>query len=131
MSTSRSTTGLSKPSGNVKISLGTLSYVRARNKSRVYNLMIAEFKKSGLSQANLGRRLEMNAGQLSRYLNAPGNWTLDTLSDFLFAISGAEANYEISYPLDLAQRNDTEPDWIIEVKTHNTTPSILPQVAFS
>ncbi|MBL6936038.1 MAG: helix-turn-helix transcriptional regulator [Alphaproteobacteria bacterium] len=116
------TTGLSKPSGDAKISLGTLSYFRARNKSRVYNLVISEFQASGLSQTYLGRRLGMNTGQLSRYLSAPGNWTLDTLSDFLFAISGAEANYETSFPLDQAPRNDIEPEWVTEVQ--NTTPSI-------
>lgn len=130
MSTSRTTTGLSKPTGNEKISLGTLSYFRTRNKGRVYNLVMEEFLKSGISQTALGKRLDMDAGQLSRYLNSPGNWTIDTLSDFLFAIAGAEANYTSSYPLDLAQRNDTEPDWLTEVKTQNTTPSIPLKVAF-
>lgn len=100
MSTFPKTTALSKPTGSSKISLGTLSYFRARNKQRVFNIVIKEFEKSGLSQANLGRRLEMDAGQLSRYLNAPGNWTLDMFSDFLFAISGAEASYSISYPME-------------------------------
>ena len=116
MNTSPNPTALSKPTGKNKISLGTLSYFRARNKHRVFNLVIEEFEKSGLIQADLGRRLAMDAGQLSRYLNAPGNWTLDMLSDFLFAISGAEAGYSIFYPLEQPPRNLTEP-WLQQPTT--------------
>ncbi len=112
MSISLKTTAPSKPTGSGKVSFGTLSYFRSRNKHRVFNLVIKEFEKSGLTQADLGRRLGMDTGQLSRYLNAPGNWTLDMLSDFLFAISGAEAGYDIVYPLEQPPRNFTEPPWL-------------------
>jgi hypothetical protein len=37
---------------------------------------------------------------------------MDTMSDLLFAISGAEIRYELSYPLDKAPRNMTKPDWL-------------------
>lgn len=114
MNTSPKTSGPSKPIVGTKVPLGNLSYFRARNKYRVFNLVIKEFKKSGITQADLARRLAMDAGQLSRYLSAPGNWTLDRLSDFLFAISGAEANYRIGYPLEQPLRNYAEPSWLPE-----------------
>ena len=32
-------------------------------------------------------------------MGAPGNWRLDTVSDLLFAISGAEAAFTTRYPM--------------------------------
>lgn len=105
---------LSKPSGSEPIPLGTLAYFCARNKHRAYSLVIGELQNSGLSQADLARRLRKSPAQLSRYLSGPGNWTLDTLSGLLFAISGAEPEYDVSYPLDLAPRNLTAPVWSLD-----------------
>ena len=88
MSTSR-TSVLSKPTGSDKISVGTLGYVRARNRQRAYDLVVRELKKSGITQAELARRLGKGQDAVSRLLSRPGNWELDTLSDLLFAISGS------------------------------------------
>jgi hypothetical protein len=84
MSTSQ-TTVLCKPEGSNKISIGTLGYIRARNRLRAYNLVIREFKKSGLTQADLARRLGKAPEIVSRLLSRPRNWELDTFSDLLFA----------------------------------------------
>src|SRR5262245_32698491 len=88
MSTSR-TSALSKPTGSDKISVGTLGYVRARNRQRAYDLVVRELKKSGITQAELARRLGKGQDAVSRLLSRPGNWELDTLSDLLSAISGS------------------------------------------
>ena len=88
MTTSR-TSVLSKPIGSDKISVGTLGYVRARNRQRAYDLVVRELKKSGITQAELARRLGKGQDAVSRLLSRPGNWELDTLSDLLFAISGS------------------------------------------
>lgn len=104
---------LSEPTGSDQIPIGTLGYMRARNKHRIYSLVIDEFRRSGISQADLARRLgKTNQDGICRWLAAPGNWTLNTVSDLLFAISGAEAAYALNHPLTQAQRNDTKPDWI-------------------
>jgi hypothetical protein len=112
MNTSRRTTSLSKPHGAEKIPVGTLGYVRSRNKHNAYALVIEEFQRSGLSQADLARRLGKGTDVVCRWLGAPGNWTLDTLSDLMFAISGAMPVYGRNYPLEEPDRNYRRPDWV-------------------
>jgi hypothetical protein len=84
------TSALSKPSGTDKISSGTFTYFRARLKHRIYSLILKEFKASRLSKADLARRLGKDPAQLTRLLSGPGNLTVETTSDLLFAISGTE-----------------------------------------
>lgn len=88
-----------KPHGDYAIPAGTLGYLRTRNKWRMHDLVMREFKKSKLSKATLARRLGKAPEVINRLLGAPGNWTLDTVSDLLFAISGAELRYSVGYPL--------------------------------
>ena len=98
MSTSR-TTRLSEPTGSEKISIGTLGYVRARHRQRAYDLVIREFKRSGITRADLARRLGKGQDVISRLLSRPQNWELDTLCDLVFAISGTVPAYGTSFPL--------------------------------
>lgn len=97
--TTSQTTGLSEPVGSTKISIGTLGYIRARNRQRQYDLVIREFKRSGITQADLGRRLGKPPEVISRLLARPGNWESDTFADLLFGISGAVASYQAGHPL--------------------------------
>jgi len=110
---SRSPSTLAKPSGDEPVKLGTLGYFRARNRGRVHDLVLSEFGRSGISKATLARRLKKRPEIITRLLSGPGNWTMDTFSDLLFAISGAEAEYEVGRPLDAAPRNYTHPEWLI------------------
>jgi hypothetical protein len=132
MNTSQ-TSSLSKPAGSTKVPLGTLAYLRARNKRRAYDLVIKEFKNSGISQADLARRLGKGTDYICKLLGGPGNWTLDTISDLLFALSSAEPRYSLDYPLDKPARNfrgptwlNDEPDW---VKKLQASPPKQPPVA--
>lgn len=111
MTTSR--TGLlSKPEAGQRVAATAFAYMRARARRRAYNLVIKEFKKSGITKAELARRLGKGAPEVSRMLGGPANWTIQTVADLLFAISGAEPTWDIAYPLDRPARNDTRPEWI-------------------
>lgn len=114
MNTSRKNFTLSKPEGSNQIPLGTLGYFRARHRGRVYELVLNEFKDSGLTQADLARRLGGPPEVVCRLLGSPGNWTLNTVSDLLFAINGGEVNYSISYALGAPSRNFDMSDWLAD-----------------
>jgi hypothetical protein len=68
---------------------------------------MGEFKNSGLSKADLARRLGKGADRVSKMLGGPGNWTIATVSDLLFAIKGGVPKYAVDYPLDRPSRNYT------------------------
>lgn len=82
-----------------RISAGALAYMRERHRSHVYSLVLDEFERSGINQATLAARLGKAPEIISRWLSGPGNWTLDTESDLLFAISGAEPRCALGFPL--------------------------------
>lgn len=100
MSASRTAFALSKPEGSNKITAADFAYLRARNRLKAFDLVQQEFQRSGINQATLAARTQKDPGQLSRLLNAPGNLTLDTISDLLFAISGAVPQYGLEYPME-------------------------------
>ena len=113
---------LSKPEDSLIVPKGTFGYFRTRNKRRLYTLVMQEFKRSGLSQADLARRLGKKADVVCRWLAGPTNWTIDTVSDLLFAISGAEPTYGLSYPLEQPPRNDVRPRWLEKNDDANSRP---------
>jgi hypothetical protein len=113
MSTSQ-TTRLCKPSPGERIPPETLGYFRSRAKRQAYELVIREFQKSGLTQAELARRLGKGRDRISRMLGGPGNWTLVTVSDLLFAICGGTPKYSVDYPLEKPVRNLRQPEWLTE-----------------
>ena len=90
---------LTPPGDGQKTPFVTLAYFRQRQRDRLFDLVHAEFRKSGLTQAELARRMGRRPEVVSRMLGAPGNWRLDTVSDLLFAISGAEAAFTTRYPM--------------------------------
>ncbi len=77
-----------------RIPVGTLSYFRERFRDRLYDLVIEEFlkqsEKNDLTRADVARRIGRRPEQITRWFGAPGNWTLETVSDLLLAIARAE-----------------------------------------
>ena len=125
MNTSPATSTLFKPTGDTPIPGGTFSYFRGRNRFRIYEIIVKEFLKSGLTQATLARRLGRRPEVVNRVLGAPANLTLDTVSDFLFAISGAEPTCGVQYPLDQAPRNYRGPEWLSGSETGTSGAPII------
>lgn len=114
MTMSRTTQRLSEPVGSDPVPPPTLEYMRTRNRMRLFDLIHKEFSRSGITRTQLAKRMGRGLDRVSHLLGAPGNWTLDTASDLLFAISGAEISYGPSYPLRKAPRNLTRPEWLDE-----------------
>ncbi len=67
-----------------------LGYFRARLSNRMHDLILSTFleleKRNEISRADIARRLNREPAQISRWLGAPGNWTLDTVSDLLLSM---------------------------------------------
>lgn len=76
-----------------------LNYFRARLKNRLHAMVLAQFmnleKDRQFTRADLARRLGKKPEQITRWLGAPGNWTLDTVSDLLLGM-GNEPTLAIS-----------------------------------
>jgi len=90
---------LFKNKANEKITAGTLKYVKARNRHKIYNLLVREFRKSGLSQADLARLLGKSPETICRILARPRNIEIDTVSELLFAMSGCTLSFDCEFPV--------------------------------
>jgi transcriptional regulator with XRE-family HTH domain len=124
--TTSQTTAFYPPRAGEKILSATLAYFRARSRHKAFSAVLDELDHSGISQAELARRLGKGPDQISRYLAGPGNWTLDTLSDFLFAISGGTVKFIVEHPL--ARTEDEKPESIqgaVAAAPNQPTPSKL------
>ena len=67
-----------------------LAYVGARARNRFYDFVLKRFASSGMTQADLARKIGKGPDRINRLLGAPGNWTIETISELLAGISGEE-----------------------------------------
>ena len=110
MRISRNTPSLSEGLTGDRIPLGTLSYFRERFRDRLYDLVLSEFHRQvaecGLTKADVARRIGRRPEQITRWFGAPGNWTLETVSDLLLAVAKAEPDVTLLPLAGRAVRND-------------------------
>lgn len=116
MSTFQQTHFLSEiEAGNVRIPPGKLAYFQERLRNRIYDFVLGKFfeaERNGLTKALLARRLGSDPAVVSRLLGAPGNWTLDTVSNLLLGIAAEELEPASSSILNRESRNSLAPEWL-------------------
>ena len=103
---------LSKPSGDDQLPGAQLGFVAGKLRNDLHAVVLREFKSSGLTQAELAKRLGKDKAWVSRTLGAPGNWTIDTAATLIFAINGSVlivGSVDVDHP---ARSNFTKPAWL-------------------
>lgn len=114
MTSSLKRRSLSKPKHGVKIDLFDLGVVRTRNKNKVHSLLLEIFNESDLSKADLAKMLGRKPEQITRWLAGPGNITLDTVSDLIFAINGEHFAIECKNDISRGKSNQQAPGWLLD-----------------
>lgn len=108
------------------IPIGTRAYVGQRAKNAYYDYVMEKFRHSGISQADLARRIGKGPGQVNRMLANPGNWTIETAAELLAGIC-AEELVPHSIPFaNRAKRNISQVDHIHPDKSPHSTPPPFP-----
>jgi len=85
-------------SKNRRITDREIYYFRQRQKNLIFQSVIAFFaqqaERYGLTKSAVADSLGKDRSQITRWLSGPGNWELDSISDFLLGM-GAEMRHEI------------------------------------
>lgn len=100
---------LAEPQDDGRISGRTLAYVSEAAREQLYDLVVQNCIETGVTKATLAKRLGKDPGQISRLLGAPGNWTIDTFAELLFAINGSMLDARSYLPLKQAVSNRRAP----------------------
>src|SRR5579872_2099603 len=81
------------------ISESKLVYLQERLRGRFLDFLLAKFDEAtqnGLTQRKLARRIRKSPEVINRWLSAPSNLTLDSISDLFAGISAAEPEFSAS-----------------------------------
>lgn len=92
-----------------RLGASTRAYFQSRLRLRLFDFVMTKFREeaalNGLTRAELGRRIGKRPEVITRLLGAPGNWTLETVSDLLMGISGQELMTVAASPFDAPAQN--------------------------
>lgn len=114
-------------SDSTALGSGTRAYFQERLRGRLYDLVIGEVEKyraRGGTRAGLAKRIGKRPEQITRWLSAPGNLTLDTLSDLLLGLSGAELAIGLEYPAEKKRDTRRLPQALLDVRSGSQQPSL-------
>ncbi|MDR7127080.1 hypothetical protein J2X53_003928 [Pseudorhodobacter sp. 4114] len=75
-------------------------------------MLLEEFEKCELTKSDLAKMLNKRPEQITRWLGGPGNLTLDTLSELVFAMRGKFVGVELVDELAKAKSNQKRPEWV-------------------
>ena len=106
---SRQNALLAKPAGDERIPERTLGYVSQYTKDAMFDFVTTAFIESGLSKSSLAKRLGKDPAQLTRILHQPGNWTIETCAELLFAINGSLFLIDEYWPMQMKECQDRSP----------------------
>ncbi len=84
------------------------AYFQQRLRNKVFNFLIDKFvtaQRGGLTKASLARRIGKTPDLINRWLGAPSNLTIDSVSDLLLGIAAEELELTSSSPLGCAPAN--------------------------
>jgi transcriptional regulator with XRE-family HTH domain len=86
-------------------------YYRQRMKNRVFAKLVQFFaeeaERTGITKKDISKILRKDPAQITRWLSAPTNLTLDTISDLLLALD-AEIDISVIRFSDREKRNDAD-----------------------
>jgi DNA-binding phage protein len=113
-----------------------MGYFHGLSQDEAHELVMEIFLKmaqtDNITRAFLARRLGKSPEQITRWLSAPGNWTLDTFTNLLLAM-GYRPTFGAERLSDMRQSNDHHPEagrisrGVIDITLNNahTTYNIL------
>lgn len=84
------------------------AYFQERARIRLFNLLLDKFvegQAKGLTKAALARRIGKTPDVVNRWLGAPSNLTINTVSDLLLGIASEEIEFSSSSPLGNVEHN--------------------------
>lgn len=106
---SHTTSFLAEPTGEERISDFTLGYVTEMAREEVFDMLATACVEAGVPRNQIAKRLGKEPAQISRMLNSPGNFTIDTIAQTLFAINGNMFRMAPYSPLMEPKSNAREP----------------------
>src|SRR5690349_24493980 len=87
-------------------------YYRQRSKNRLFEALTSFFaeeaERRGITKRDIAECLRRDPALITRWLTAPSNLTLDTISDLLLSL-GAEMDYVVAKFEDRPQPNEMHP----------------------
>jgi hypothetical protein len=102
-----------------------LVYLQERLRGRFFDFLIERFeeaKERGLNQAKLARRIRKSPEVINRWLGAPSNLTLESISDLFAGISAEEPEFSSSSLLGRAAKNSSHLDDVPAMARNSDPP---------